>query len=101
MESDLSDESTLQYYWSHTGGVATYWITSRDFVATFPGVEIPGDLALYDRQLLITFDEQTKMLAFDVLKKESGVGRLFDDVDRLKQYNVEFLHELPLPNYLQ
>ncbi len=101
MEVDLADASTLEYYWSNTGAVTTYWITSSDFVANFPGMPIPEDLALYDRLLLIAFSEQTKMLTFDVIDTESSVRRLFDAVDQLKPYNVEFLHELPMPDHVQ
>lgn len=101
MQLDLADAGTLDYYWRHTGPVTTYWITSRDFAANFPGMEIPKDLALYDRQLLIAYDEQTKILTFDVLDTESDIRRLFHALDRLAPHEVEFLHELPIPDYAQ
>lgn len=101
MRSDLENTRTLEYYWRHTGAVTTYWVTAQDFVANFPGLAVPQDLALYDRQLLIAFDEQMKMLTFDVLDSESDVSRLFDALDRLEPHSVEFLHELPMPDYVE
>jgi KAP family P-loop domain len=98
MEFDLADASTLDYYWSHTGAVATYWITSRDFLANFPGMStIPRDLALFDRELLIAYDEQAMMVTFDVLDTASALNQLFDSLDQLERNSVEFFHELPMP----
>jgi hypothetical protein len=99
MEADLADESILEYYWSHTGAVATYWIKATDFKAKLPRIKIPEDAALYDRQLLIKFNEKTQVLAFDVIDEEHSVRRLFDAVDGLKSYDLEFLHELAMPDY--
>ena len=48
MKADLVDEDVKSYYWGHTGAVATYWMTSPDFIENFPGMTIPPDLALYD-----------------------------------------------------
>lgn len=100
MQADLADPETLEYYWNHTGAVSTYWITSSDFMKNFPGMEIPKDLALYDRQLLIAFNEETKMLNFDVIDQDSGIARMFDAVYGAARYKVGFLHELPIPNQI-
>ena len=100
MEADLDDEDVLKYYWSHTGAVDTYWISSEDFEASFPGWPVPKDLALYDRQLLIAYDEGTKMLTFDVLNREADLCKLFDAVRQLSMNSVEFLHEIPMPEYV-
>jgi len=101
MKADLADHGVLEYYWSNTGAVTTYWMTSRDFVANFPGMKIPEDLALYDKRLLIAYDEGTKILTFDVIDKESSVRRLFDAVDQLEPYEVGFLHELAIADYVR
>jgi hypothetical protein len=99
MEADLADANTLEYYWSHTGAVSTYWIKATDFKVQLPRIEIPEDLALYDRQLLIKFNEKTQILTFDVIDADHSVRRLFDAVNKLKSYGFEFLHELPMPDH--
>jgi hypothetical protein len=101
MQADLADASILEYYWSHTGAVATYWITSTDFKAKFPPMEIPEDLALYDKQLLIAFSEQTRILTFDVIDLEHRVRQVFDAVDGLISRGFEFLHQLPMPELVR
>jgi hypothetical protein len=68
------------YYWRHTGDVETYWMTVGEFRMTFPGRDVPRDLALYDRQLLVAYDESRLILRFDVVRREADVCRLFDDV---------------------
>lgn len=100
MQLDLADEGVLNYYWRNTGAVMTYWMTSSDFVANFPAATIPRDLAMYDRQLVIAYDENIKMLSFDILDNDSSLGRLFDAVDQLASHSVAFLHELPIPEYI-
>jgi hypothetical protein len=47
---------------------------------TFPGRDVPRDLALYDRQLLIAYDESKLILKFDVVRREADVCQLFDDL---------------------
>jgi hypothetical protein len=100
MRLDLADETTLRYYWNHTGAVMTYWMAASDFMANFPGENIPKDLALYDRQLLISYDENTRMLSFDILNDNDRLGRLFDAVDQLASHSVGFLHDLTMPVYV-
>lgn len=51
MQQDLANAAVMEYYWQHTGNVETYWMTASDFRMTFPGRDVPRDLALYDRQL--------------------------------------------------
>jgi len=80
MKQDLADPAVMEYYWQHTGNVETYWMTVSDFRLTFPGRDVPRDLALYDRQLLIAYDESKLILKFDVVRRDADVGRLFDDM---------------------
>ena len=80
MTQDLSDTAVMEYYWQHTGDVETYWMTVSEFRTTFPGRDVPRDLALYDRQLLIAYDELKLILKFDVVRSEAGVCQLFDGV---------------------
>jgi len=101
MKADLEDADTLEYYWGHTGAVTTYWIKAADLKAKLPRLEIPEDLALYDRQLLIKFNETTQILTFDVIDAEHSIRRLLDAVDGLKSYGFEFLHELPMPDHVR
>jgi hypothetical protein len=92
---DLDEDEYLKYYWINTGDVATYWMTSGDFLANFPGwTAPPKDLALYDRQLLISYDEQARMLSFDVLDKDSDIARLFQLIEQLAMQGIPALHRL-------
>ena len=43
-------------------------------------MSVPRDLALYDRQLWVAYDEQTQTLAFDVVREDADECRLFDDL---------------------
>jgi hypothetical protein len=70
----------MGYYWRHTGDVETYWMTVSEFRRAFPGMNVPRDLALYDRQLWVAYDEQTQTLAFDVVREDADECRLFDDL---------------------
>jgi hypothetical protein len=80
MQQDLADPAVMEYYWQHTGNVETYWMTVSGFRMTFPGRDVPRDLALYDRQLLIAYDESKLILKFDVVRREADVCQLFDDL---------------------
>ena len=80
MQQDLADPAVMEYYWEHTGNVETYWMTVSGFRMTFPGRDVPRDLALYDRQLLIAYDESKLILKFDVVRREADVCQLFDDL---------------------
>ena len=80
MQSDLADQDVMGYYWRHTGDVETYWMTVSEFRRAFPGMTVPRDLALYDRQLWVAYDEQTQTLAFDVVRDDADECRLFDDL---------------------
>lgn len=94
-EADLDDEECMQYYWTHTGNVTTYWMTSDDFLANFPGWDAaPKDLALYDRQLLISYDEPTQLLSFDILDKESKINQLFQSIEQLAHNTIPALRRL-------
>jgi hypothetical protein len=83
MRQDLADPAVMAYYWQHTGNVETYWMSVSDFRMTFPGRDVPRDLALYDRQLLVAYDESKLILKFDVVRRDAGVCRLFDDVTEM------------------
>jgi hypothetical protein len=80
MQQDVADPAVMEYYWEHTGNVETYWMTVSGFRMTFPGRDVPRDLALYDRQLLIAYDESKLILKFDVVRREADVCQLFDDL---------------------
>lgn len=100
-QADLQDEDCLKYYWSNTGRVATYWITAEEFLAYFPSWKsAPRDLALYDRQLIISYDEQTRILSFDVLDATSSIVQLFQSIEQLSTQGLPILHELVMPESL-
>lgn len=97
-QADLHDEECLKYYWGHSGSIKTYWMTATDFMGSFPTWEtIPKHLALYDRQLLISYDERIQLLSFDVLDEQSKIGMLFDSIKQLAQHEAPKLHELSMP----
>jgi hypothetical protein len=97
-EADLQNKDCLEYYWIHTGKVATYWMTAEDFLQSFPKWEtVPRDLALYDRQLIISYDEHTQILSFDVLDGTSRIVQLFQSIE---QQGLPALHELAMPEGL-
>jgi len=78
MEEDLKDKELLKFYWSHTGSVDTYWISVSDFEANLPGHPVPRDFALYDRMLLIAYDEPRQILSFDIAREGSPERKLFE-----------------------
>jgi hypothetical protein len=95
---DLQNKEYLDFYWLHTGDVATYWMTSNDFLANFPNwTSVPRDLALYDRQLLISYDERAHMLSFDVIDNSSDVTLLFQSVEQMALQGIPALHVLRMP----
>jgi hypothetical protein len=94
-EADLINDECLNYYWQHTGIVVTYWMYTEDFLAMFPSLRTPPeDLALYDRQLLISYDESARLLSFDVLGGDSDIIRIFRTIDQLARNRIPVLHEL-------
>jgi len=71
----------IQLSWSIAGNtlpsVETYWMSVSDFRFTFPGRDVPRDLALYDRQLLVAYDESRLILRVDVVRRDAGACRPF------------------------
>lgn len=97
-KADLQDEKCLDYFWEHTETVTTYWIYAKDFLAKLPWLRsVPEDLALYDRQLLISYDEPTQVLSFDVVNPDAEIIRVFQSIDQLARHNIPVLHRLLRP----
>jgi len=80
MREDLANPAVMDYYWRHTGDVETYWMTVSEFRKAFPRRDVPHDLALYDRELWVAYDEPSQTLSFDVVPPDSEVCRLFSDL---------------------
>jgi hypothetical protein len=98
-ENDLKDPDCLKYYWENTGAaVDTYWMYTNDFLTNFPawGRTPPKDLALYDRHLLISYDESAQLLFFDVLDDNDKVADIFRSIEGPRRDDIRNLH--PLPN---
>jgi hypothetical protein len=96
MESDLADEELLAYYWEHTGDVASYWITVSDYRRNYPSLIIPRDFALYDKTLLITYDEGKQILGFDVLDPgHSPQGQIFRTLYELTRHEDAAFRRVP------
>jgi hypothetical protein len=91
----------IQLSWSIAGNtlpsVETYWMSISDFRFTFPGRDVPRDLALYDRQLLVAYDESKLILRFDVVRRDAGVCRLFDDVTEMISRHTPSLKRVEPP----
>jgi len=75
-------------------------MTVGEFRMTFPGRDVPRDLALYDRQLLVAYDESRLILKFDVVRREADVCRLFDDVMAMISRHTPTLKRVELPGAL-
>ena len=96
---DLSDKECVKYYWANTGDVSTYWMTAADFLKNFPTwTSVPRDLAMYDRQLLISYDEQAHMLSFDIVGRDSNIVRLFQSIEQLALQGIPALQKLVMPD---
>jgi len=94
-EDDLHDENCMNYFWKHTETVTTFWIYAKDFLSELPWLRsVPEDLALYDRQLLISYNESTQVLSFDVVNSEAEIIRIFQAIDQLARHNIPVLHRL-------
>lgn len=81
MQSDLADASVMDFYWSSTGDVETFWISTGELQDHFPRMVVPRDSVLFDRQLLIAYVHQYKVLEFDVLADGDGHRTIFDELE--------------------
>jgi uncharacterized membrane protein YeaQ/YmgE (transglycosylase-associated protein family) len=81
MESDLADVSVMDFYWSCTGDVETFWISVGDLKDHFPRIAVPADSALFDRQLYIAYAPQYKVLEFGVVLDGDGQRKVFEELE--------------------
>jgi hypothetical protein len=94
--ADLKDQKCLDYFWEHTDTVTTYWMFAKDFRDKLPWLRsVPEDFALYDRQLLISYDESAQLLSFDVVGPDADEIRIFQSIDQLARHKIPVLHPLP------
>jgi len=91
MQHDLQDGELLSFYWQHTGDVASYWITLSDLRAL--GLPAVDDCALYDRRLLIQYDETRSVLGFE-FGKGGQIGNSSKVFGRLRE-QIELQALLP------
>jgi len=98
MQEDLGNAEVLDYYWRHTGAVRSYWMTVAEFKNSFPGIRVPPDLALYDRQLVIAYDENKQILTLDVTDKLGEECRLFDALNSMISRGFSVLKEIQQPD---
>jgi hypothetical protein len=74
-------------------------MTAADFLANFPNwTSVPRDLAMYDRQLLIAYDEQAHMLSFDIVERDSNIVRLLQSIEQLALQGIPALRKLVIPD---
>ena len=85
----------LEYYWKHSGDIETFWMSIHEYDKIFTGIRVPDDLALYDHQLCISYDEGKELLHFDVVEEEDSLRRLFDSLDQLVRRNKDLLKSVP------
>jgi hypothetical protein len=72
-------------------------LIKASFRNAFPGRDVPRDSALYDRQLLIAYDESRQLLKFDVLEDGNDMGRLFDDLQYINSRHAPALRQVQPP----
>jgi hypothetical protein len=89
MTEDLANSELMKYYWDYTGNVETYWITISKLVNNYPEISIPNDFALYDDELLIQYDFQTKTLFFDIVPNKNERSEIFNRL--VEQKNTKAL----------
>jgi hypothetical protein len=79
MLENLNESSIMDWYWENTGiTVQTYWIACRDFDRHWPGLIHREDFALYDRTLLIKYDETRQVLSFDLVEDSRPESLIFN-----------------------
>lgn len=78
MESNLQDPRLMDYYWTRSSTVESYWATEAEFRKLYPGMAIPDDFALYDGCLIIQYDESIGLLRFNVVGTDRDERRLQD-----------------------
>lgn len=78
MQEEMADEGLMTFYWQHTGSVDTYWITEREMRDNYPELGMPDDCALFDRELLIKYDERRQTVFFDIVDERSVERQLFE-----------------------
>ncbi|HVZ32819.1 MAG TPA: hypothetical protein VG963_10355 [Polyangiaceae bacterium] len=98
MELDLSDEQLLDFYWKHTGSdVRSYWIRASELRKE--GLPVVGDCALYDRRLLIEYDEGRRVLGFSVGDRDPRIkdaSKLFSRIRKQEEKRAPpFFHTIP------
>jgi hypothetical protein len=71
----------MDFYWSCTGDVETFWITAGDLKDHFPRIAVPADSALFDRQLYVAYAPQYKVLEFEVLLDGDGPRKVFEELE--------------------
>jgi hypothetical protein len=77
MQQDLADPAVMEYCWQHTAQRRDVLDECQRFPVHFPGRDLPRDLALYDRQLLVAYDESRLILRVDVVRRDAGVRAAF------------------------
>lgn len=96
MEADVHDPAVLDYYWSNMGDVETYWMRKADFTRNLPKYEEPRrDMALYDREMYFSYEEDRQLLYFDVLTPASPQFQMFDQLHQIQQRGVDWIRQVP------
>jgi hypothetical protein len=96
MQEDLLDDGTLSFYWQNTGEVASYWILVSELKSA--GLPLVDDCALYDRRLLIQYDEVRRVLGFE-FGRDGNIEKTSKLFSRLREQIEQKLsapfHEVP------
>jgi hypothetical protein len=95
MSHDLNDTDLLAYYWRHTGSVDTYWISSADFLKNLPGCILPHDFALYDRTLLVSYDEERQILTFNTINGTAPERKIFEALRHHVLHDTGVFNKVP------
>ncbi|HTA92216.1 MAG TPA: hypothetical protein VK745_21705 [Polyangiaceae bacterium] len=97
MHDDLEDKELLAFYWERTGtDVHSYWIGASELRAA--GLPVVDDCALYDKRLLIEYDEARRVLSFSVGedKQIKDASKLFSRIHKQERQEMPpFFREIP------
>lgn len=71
MEADLKDKSLMDFYWTFSTDVKTYYIRTDELKKCFDFDSVPEDFAMYDGKLIIKYDAQRRVVSYDGPREKS------------------------------
>ncbi len=88
MKEDLDNPELMNYYWEASGQeVESYWITTAEFGQNFSQRDVPNEFAIYDDELLISYDEPMRTLVFGIVDEADDRLKIFEDLAEQQRNN--------------